>query len=269
MTWPLKQEHCDREVTIKRSLGRTPSLNVSFPHHTIQRVRDHRLEEMEPPVPLLSHILPRAAQHRSVPRPPRHTRKANNGSVAEVPSSPSGASRSPRTERPQPKRSRSTRRTDAKAERKAAALPKVTRTPPAPRDRPTRCRVTRCALRGAAGGAEGRKVPRAPLSLHLSRRTEASLKLTEALSRCGERRRCSERGWGARATITSRIAAAPHSFPRVLRARHGTARPPARRRLPPARHRAARSRSPCTSRPPGVQLRAPVSAVPAGSPAAG
>lgn len=83
-------------------------------------------------MPPLSRVSARAVRHRSVPRPPRHTRKANNGAVAELPSSPSRTAALPAARArsgPQPKRSRSTRRADAEAERKAAPLPKVTRTP--------------------------------------------------------------------------------------------------------------------------------------------
>lgn len=221
-------------------------------------------------MPPLSRVSARAVRHRSVPRPPRHTRKANNGTVAELPSSPSRTAALPAARArsgPQPKRSRSTRRADAEAERKRRRFPRSPAPPgPAGPSHGAR-RDPRCPTGRSQGGAG--KVPRAPLSRHLSRRAEPSPKLTEALSRRGERRRCSDRGWGARATVTSRLAAAPRSFPRVLPARHGTARPPARRRLPPARRRAARCRPLGTSRPAGAPLRAPVSAVPAGSPAAG
>lgn len=176
-------------------------------------------------MPPLSRVSARAVRHRSVPRPPRHTRKANNGTVAELPSSPSRTAALPAARArsgPQPKRSRSTRRADAEAERKRRRFPRSPAPPgPAGPSHGAR-RDPRCPTGRSQGGAG--KVPRAPLSRHLSRSAEPSPKLTEALSRRGERRRCSDRGWGARATVTSRLAAAPRSFPRVLPARHGTAR---------------------------------------------
>lgn len=203
-------------------------------------------------MPPLSRVSARAVRHRSVPRPPRHTRKANNGTVAELPSSPSRTAALPAARArsgPQPKRSRSTRRADAEAERKRRRFPRSPAPPgPAGPSHGAR-RDPRCPTERSQGGAG--KVPRTPLSRHLSRRAEPSPKLTEALSRRGERRRCSDRGWGARATVTSRLAAAPRSFPRVLPARHGTATrspptPPCAapgRPLPSPRHLPPRGRT--------------------------
>lgn len=83
-------------------------------------------------MPPLSRVSARAVRHRSVPRPPRHTRKANNGTVAELPFQPEpyrGASRSPRTERPPAEALEVYGESRRRSRAKAAPLPKVTRTP--------------------------------------------------------------------------------------------------------------------------------------------